>query len=118
MLLATNALKKRSYFSLLRLVQLNASKSNKKYRDKFQLDYDYFSNIPAGSRVDELERIIAQPKSSLQFMKNIPFFPMLEVWDYFGIRLMMHFWEPPQTVKPRALLVFLHSLNGHTSMCG
>lgn len=31
---------------------------------------------------------------------------------------MMHFWEPPQGVKPRAVLVFLHSLNGHTSMCG
>jgi hypothetical protein len=47
MLLAANALKKRSYLSFLNLLQLKASKSNKKYRDKFQLDYDYFSNIPA-----------------------------------------------------------------------
>lgn len=52
MLLAVNALKKRSYLTLLSLVQLKAQKSNKKYRDKFQLDYDYFSNIPASSRVD------------------------------------------------------------------
>lgn len=52
MLLAVNALKKSSTITFLSLVQLKASKSNKKYRDKFQLDYDYFSNVPASSRID------------------------------------------------------------------
>ncbi len=54
MLLVANVLKKRSHLSFLGLVQLNASKSNKKYRDKFQLDYEYFSNVPVSSRIDEL----------------------------------------------------------------
>ena len=54
MLLAANALRKRSYLSFLSLLQLKAPKSSKKYRDKFQLDYEYFSNIPASSRIDEL----------------------------------------------------------------
>lgn len=69
-------------------------------------------------RDDELERIISLPKSNLQLTKDIPFFPINEYWDYHGVKLMMHFWEPPENVKPRAVVVFFHSLNGHASMCG
>jgi hypothetical protein len=58
------------------------------------------------------------PKSNIQFSKDIPFFPLSEYWDYHGVKLMMHFWEPPARIKPKAVVVFFHSLNGHTAMCG
>jgi hypothetical protein len=31
---------------------------------------------------------------------------------------MTHYWEPHSGVKPKAVVIFFHSLNGHTSLCG
>lgn len=94
------------------------SKHAKKHREKFNLDYEYFSNVPKHLRDDELERIISLPKSNFQLTKQIPFFPVKEYWDYHGLKLMTHLWEPAKGVKHRAVVVFFHSLNGHASMCG
>ena len=68
------------------------AKPHKKHREKFHLDYEYFSNIPLGMRDDELERIVSLPKSNLQLAKDIPFFPNCEYWDYHGVKLMTHTW--------------------------
>ena len=31
---------------------------------------------------------------------------------------MTHTWEPPKNVKAKAVVIFLHSLNGHTGTSG
>ncbi len=51
-------------------------------------------------------------------MRDIPFFPIKQQWDYHGTKLMTHYWEPHSGVKPKAVVIFFHSLNGHTSLCG
>lgn len=92
--------------------------AHKKHRDKYQLDYDYYSNIPLSERDDELERIIKLKKSKQEFKKEIPYFPHNEYWNYHGTKLMTHTWEPPLHKKRKAIVVFLHSLNGHTGTFG
>jgi len=51
-------------------------------------------------------------------MKKIPYYPINEYWNYHGTKLMTHTWEPPKNVKPKAVLIFFHSLNGHTGTSG
>lgn len=92
--------------------------AHKKIRDKFKLDYDYYSNIPLKERDEELERIISLKKSKVEFTKDIPYFPINEYWDYHGTKLMTHTWEPPSHIKRKGVIVFLHSLNGHTGTFG
>ena len=52
------------------------TKSTKRHRDKFKLDYDYFSNIPLEERDEELERINSLRKLNVQFTKKIPYYPI------------------------------------------
>lgn len=52
------------------------SKTHKKHKDKFKLDYEYFSNVPPSMRDDELDRIVQLKKSYIQLNKDIPFFPI------------------------------------------
>jgi hypothetical protein len=64
----------------------------KKHRDKYAVDYEYFSNIPLNERDDELDRINSLKKVNTYFAKEIPFFPNKEIWDYHGTKLMTHTW--------------------------
>jgi hypothetical protein len=51
-------------------------KDHKKFRDKFKLDYEFYSNVPLKERNEELERIINLKKSKAEFTKEIPYFPI------------------------------------------
>lgn len=55
---------------------LFAKTAQKKFRDKYKVDYEYYSSIPLKERDDELERIIALKKSKVEFNKEIPYFPI------------------------------------------
>ena len=44
----------------------------RKHKDKFKLDYEYFSNVPLSQREEELDRIKKMKNLKQQLIKDIP----------------------------------------------
>lgn len=93
--------------------------TSKKHLDKFKVDYAFYKEIPKPKREYELARKTIIHQSQTQFTKKaFPTFPNESVWNYHGLKLMTYTWQPPSHVKPKAVIICFHGLNGHTGLCG